>query len=337
MTTLLALGMVLRLRPARPRRRRGASLRAVSGRGDRSRCSPARPRTGVAAPSAVATRSSVGACSPAAGPTGHVAPLLALADCLRRRDPTAGHRARHRRGPRGPAGARARGYDARALSRGCRCRGGPSADLGRLPGRLRSARRRRGARASTGRGPRSWSASAATSRPRPTWPPARLGLPIVVHEAERPARAWPTGSARGSRRYVATTFPGTPLRGARVLGMPLRQQITDARPGRPPRRGARPRFGLDRGRPTLLVSGGSLGAQRLNETFGAARRTLSPPPASRCCTSTGPGKTSRCRSPTGAAGDPPYVAVRVPRPDGPGLRRRRPGASAGPGPAPSAS
>ena len=37
---------------------------------------------------------------------------------------------------------------------------------------------------------------------------------------------------------------------------------------------ARASLGLDRDRPTLLVTGGSLGAQRLNETFGAAARDL---------------------------------------------------------------
>jgi UDP-N-acetylglucosamine--N-acetylmuramyl-(pentapeptide) pyrophosphoryl-undecaprenol N-acetylglucosamine transferase len=69
------------------------------------------------------------------------------------------------------------------------------------------------------------------------------------------------------------TFPGTPLRGARVIGMPLRPQITrlDRAASRDAARAA---LGLDRDATTLLVTGGSLGAQKLNETFGAAARDL---------------------------------------------------------------
>ena len=54
----------------------------------------------------------------------------------------------------------------------------------------------------------------------------RRGVPIVVHEANaRPGVA----NRLGARltRDVAVAFPGTPLRGAQVLGMPLRRQITD--------------------------------------------------------------------------------------------------------------
>jgi UDP-N-acetylglucosamine--N-acetylmuramyl-(pentapeptide) pyrophosphoryl-undecaprenol N-acetylglucosamine transferase len=59
------------------------------------------------------------------------------------------------------------------------------------------------------------------------------------------------------------TFPGTPLRGAIRTGLPLRPEI--ARLDRDAARAsARREFGLDPSRTTLLVFGGSLGAQRLN-------------------------------------------------------------------------
>jgi len=87
-------------------------------------------------------------------------------------------------------------------------------------------------------------------------------LPIAVHEqnarpgiANRLAARW--------TRFVGTTFPGTPLRNARVVGLPLRAEIE--RLDRPTARleGLR-LFELDPAKPVLLVTGGSLGARRLN-------------------------------------------------------------------------
>jgi UDP-N-acetylglucosamine--N-acetylmuramyl-(pentapeptide) pyrophosphoryl-undecaprenol N-acetylglucosamine transferase len=79
----------------------------------------------------------------------------------------------------------------------------------------------------------------------------------------------------GARRAagVGVAFEGTPIRGGRVVGMPLRREIVDL--DRPALRGeAAAYFGLDAARPTLLVFGGSLGAQRLNEAFGGAWRDV---------------------------------------------------------------
>jgi UDP-N-acetylglucosamine--N-acetylmuramyl-(pentapeptide) pyrophosphoryl-undecaprenol N-acetylglucosamine transferase len=100
----------------------------------------------------------------------------------------------------------------------------------------------------------------------------RLGVPIVVHEANaRPGLANRLGARLTS--HVGCAFPGTPLRGAQVVGLPLRRQITGL-----DRATLRPRglaaFGLDPLRPTLFVTGGSLGAQRLNTTLGAASGDL---------------------------------------------------------------
>jgi UDP-N-acetylglucosamine--N-acetylmuramyl-(pentapeptide) pyrophosphoryl-undecaprenol N-acetylglucosamine transferase len=91
----------------------------------------------------------------------------------------------------------------------------------------------------------------------------RAGVPIVVHEQNsRPGFA----NRLGARltRSVAVSFPGTELPHAVRTGLPLRREIVelDRAALRPAARAA---FGLDPARPTLLVFGGSLGAQRLNE------------------------------------------------------------------------
>ena len=87
-------------------------------------------------------------------------------------------------------------------------------------------------------------------------------VPIAVHEqnarpgiANRLAALW--------TRHLGVTFPGTPLRHAKVVGLPLRAEIE--RLDRPAARVAALRlFGLDGDRPVLLVTGGSTGALRLN-------------------------------------------------------------------------
>jgi UDP-N-acetylglucosamine--N-acetylmuramyl-(pentapeptide) pyrophosphoryl-undecaprenol N-acetylglucosamine transferase len=204
------------------------------------------------------------------GTTGHVAPLLALADCLRRRDPDVAITVL------GTAeGLESRlvpeaGYPLAVVPRVPLPRR-PNADLLRLPLRLRAAIRAAttaleecGADVVVGFG--GYVATPAYLAAR------RAGVPIVVHEQNaRPGIA----NRLGARltRHVGVTFPGTPLRGARVIGMPLRRQITTLdRAGL--RDGARSQFGLDLDRTTLLVTGGSLGAQRLNETIGAAAGDL---------------------------------------------------------------
>src|SRR3954451_22287738 len=175
------------------------------------------------------------------GSTGHVAPLLALADCLRRRDP----------GTRVTALGTAEGLEAQLVPEAgyplavvprVPLPRRPSADLGRLPFRLRSAvaaaaRAMEESRAQAVVGFGGYVSTPAYLAAR------RLGLPIVVHEQNaRPGLA----NRLGARitPYVAVTFPGTPLRGARVLGMPLRRQITGldrVPPPLPGRCGLRPR------------------------------------------------------------------------------------------------
>ncbi len=87
-------------------------------------------------------------------------------------------------------------------------------------------------------------------------------VPIVIHEANaRPGLANRLGARKTP--YVAVTFAGTPIRGARVTGTPLRREIATLDRGAV-RASARAHFGLEADRPTLLVTGGSLGARALN-------------------------------------------------------------------------
>lgn len=91
----------------------------------------------------------------------------------------------------------------------------------------------------------------------------RERLPFVIHEAN----AMPGLANRlGARftEFVGVAFPETPLPHARFVGLPLRREIEelDIEAARPV---ARAFFGLDE-RPTLLVTGGSTGARRINRT-----------------------------------------------------------------------
>lgn len=97
-------------------------------------------------------------------------------------------------------------------------------------------------------------------------------VPFVVHEANaKPGLANVLGARAAAA--VGVAFEGTPLRGARVVGMPLRREIVDLDRDAV-RADAAAHFGLDATVPTLLVFGGSLGAQRLNAAFGAAWREV---------------------------------------------------------------
>ncbi|MDQ6641365.1 MAG: UDP-N-acetylglucosamine--N-acetylmuramyl-(pentapeptide) pyrophosphoryl-undecaprenol N-acetylglucosamine transferase, partial [Actinomycetota bacterium] len=70
-------------------------------------------------------------------------------------------------------------------------------------------------------------------------------------------------------RHVATSFPGTKLRHGVYIGLPVRRMISTLDRGEL-REVSRAHFGLEANRPTLLVTGGSQGARRLNESVSAA-------------------------------------------------------------------
>jgi UDP-N-acetylglucosamine--N-acetylmuramyl-(pentapeptide) pyrophosphoryl-undecaprenol N-acetylglucosamine transferase len=200
------------------------------------------------------------------GTAGHTSPLLATADALRRRHPdleiTCLGTARGLETTLIPAA----GYPLELvppvpLSRRV------NADLFRTPSRLRASVR---------------AATAVLDRVRPdvvvgfggyVSVPAYLAarrrhLPLVVHEGN----ALPgIANKLGARltRHVATSFPGTRLPHAVVTGLPIRRMIAtlDRSALRDEGRAA---FALDPDLPTLLVTGGSQGALRLNSSVSAA-------------------------------------------------------------------
>ncbi len=109
----------------------------------------------------------------------------------------------------------------------------------------------------------------------------QLGVPVVVHEAN----ALPGWANKLGAKYAAAvgvTFALTPLPKAHLVGMPLRKEIeilVDSIAGSPDlplaKANARKFFGLAPDSTTLLVTGGSLGAKRINETIEASRKVLS--------------------------------------------------------------
>jgi len=100
----------------------------------------------------------------------------------------------------------------------------------------------------------------------------RVGVPIVIHEANaRPGLANKLGARY--THHVGVAFPGTPIRHAHFVGMPLRPEIEHL-----DRLAVRPEalafFGLSADRPTLLVTGGSQGARSLNSTVWDSAEAL---------------------------------------------------------------
>ncbi len=194
------------------------------------------------------------------GTAGHVNPLLALADLIRAREPEADIVAL---GTREGLEARLvpeRGYELVTTERLPFPRR-PNVSALQFPGRFRRAvravrelLRERHIDVVVGFG-----GYAAT----PAYVAAhREGVPIVIHEANaKPGLANKLGSRY--TRFVGVTFAGTPIRGARVTGMPLRPEITTL-DRVAARAAARAHFGLEPEQPTLLVTGGSLGARALN-------------------------------------------------------------------------
>jgi UDP-N-acetylglucosamine--N-acetylmuramyl-(pentapeptide) pyrophosphoryl-undecaprenol N-acetylglucosamine transferase len=101
----------------------------------------------------------------------------------------------------------------------------------------------------------------------------QLGLKTFIHESNaRPGRANVM-----ARRYCTQVFLGFEVaktffaEGSTVItGTPVRPEMRDL----PTREVAAARFELDPGKPTILVTGGSQGARRLNELCGQAGALL---------------------------------------------------------------
>jgi UDP-N-acetylglucosamine--N-acetylmuramyl-(pentapeptide) pyrophosphoryl-undecaprenol N-acetylglucosamine transferase len=93
-------------------------------------------------------------------------------------------------------------------------------------------------------------------------------VPFVVHVGiALPGLANKLGARL--TRHVATSFPDTPLPHAVCTGLPVRRMIATLDRGALRAEG-RSFFGLDPTLPTVLVTGGSQGARRLNESVSAA-------------------------------------------------------------------
>jgi UDP-N-acetylglucosamine--N-acetylmuramyl-(pentapeptide) pyrophosphoryl-undecaprenol N-acetylglucosamine transferase len=199
------------------------------------------------------------------GSAGHVSPLLALADCLRRRDPDLRVTALGTERGLEQRLVPARGYDLRTIPKVAFPRR-PGGAMVRLPGALKAAVD---------------AAGAAMDETAPdvvvgfggyVSTPAYLAarkrrIPIVVHEQNaRPGLANRVGARMTP--YVGTTFASTSLPHSTVIGMPLRREIAQLDRATSRAQGLA-HFGLDDHQPTLLVTGGSLGAQRLNAAFAS--------------------------------------------------------------------
>jgi UDP-N-acetylglucosamine--N-acetylmuramyl-(pentapeptide) pyrophosphoryl-undecaprenol N-acetylglucosamine transferase len=236
------------------------------------------------------------------GTAGHVEPALNLADCLRRHDPDVGITALGTERGLDTRIIPARGYEL-ALIPPVPIPRKPGADLLRVPGRLRASVRAaadvlRRSHADVLVGFGGFVAGPAYLAAR------RLGVPYVVHEAN-PRAGWANRLGARFTPYVAVTFPGTPLAHARQTGLPIRRVVATL--DRAERRAeARAFYGLHPDRPTLLVTGGSQGARRLNEAASGALVALRSAGV-QVLHASGPANVVEVPPP--AEGEPPYVVL----------------------------
>lgn len=205
------------------------------------------------------------------GTAGHVNPLLAVADEIRATSPGASVTVLGTREGLEADLVPARGYPLAVVPRVPLPRR-PTLDWFRLPGRLRAAVRAAGAAIDESGAQVVVGFGGYVSTPA-YLAARRRGVPVVIHEQNTRAGLANRLGARWAQA-VAVTFPATELRGAQVTGLPLRREIAAlvadrARDAAASRTQAAQALGLDPARPVLLVTGGSLGAQRLNETVAA--------------------------------------------------------------------
>ncbi|WP_068278213.1 undecaprenyldiphospho-muramoylpentapeptide beta-N-acetylglucosaminyltransferase [Aldersonia kunmingensis] len=245
------------------------------------------------------------------GTAGHIEPALAVADALRRLEPTI----------RLTALGTARGLETTLVpQRGYRLELIPpvpmprkvNADLFRLPRRvLESVRQTRKVIEQTGAdvivgfgGYVSLPAYLAAGFSR------KHRVPIVVHEANAKAGIANKVGARLATRVLAAV-PGSGIHARRapsaeLVGIPVRSSITGLDRSAF-RAGARAHFGLPQDGPVLLVFGGSQGARSLNEAVSGAAAELA---AAGISVLHAHGPKNVLDLPAGAGdGSAPYVAV----------------------------
>ncbi len=140
----------------------------------------------------------------------------------------------------------------------------------------------------------------------PAYLAARNRIPIVVHEANARAGLANKVGARYAVK-VAAAVPDSGLANAEVIGIPLRRSITSL--DRVALRAkARAHFGLDPTAPTLLVTGGSQGAQSINRAVAGAARELADAGIG-VLHAFGKKNTIAIQNDQAGRGAPPYVAV----------------------------
>lgn len=204
------------------------------------------------------------------GTAGHISPLLAIAAALQAARPEARLLAVGT-----PAGMETRLVPAAGLPLATIDRvpfpRRPSVDLLRLPGRLAGAIRQAGAILDEAAADVLVGVGGYVCTPMYLAARKRK-IPIVIHEANaRPGLANRVGAAFAKRTAVA--FEGTPLRGAQHVGMPMREGIAGL-DREASRSAARESLGLEPDLPTLIVTGGSSGAQSINRTIEASLPAL---------------------------------------------------------------
>lgn len=200
------------------------------------------------------------------GTAGHISPLLATAEALGAAHPDARITVLGSHGGLEEQIVPAAGYDLRLIPKAAFPRRPDRAAM-RFPLRLRDAIR------STRDLLREVDADVVVGFGGYVSPPAflaarRAGVPIVVHEGNAmPGLATKLGARLTD--HVATTFSATDLPHATRTGMPLRRQIRlmDRAASRPE---GLAHYGLRDDLPTVLVTGGSLGAKSINDAFQGA-------------------------------------------------------------------
>lgn len=131
----------------------------------------------------------------------------------------------------------------------------------------------------------------------------RNRLPVVIHEANASAGIANKIGARFADRVLAAVA-GSGLADAEVVGIPVRGMIAEL-DREAMRAKARHYFGLDEKAPTLLVFGGSQGAQHLNDAVVGAAEALGKAGIG-VLHAYGPKNTI---DPVAVPGGPPYVGV----------------------------
>lgn len=236
------------------------------------------------------------------GTAGHIEPALALADALRRQDPTVGITALGTERGLETRLVPERGYEL-ALIPAVPLPRKPTPELITVPGRLRGTIK--AAEQILERTKADCVVGFGGYVALPGYLAAkRLGVPIVVHEANaRPGLANKIGSRY--TKHVAVATPDSKLRHARYIGIPLRRSVATL-DRLAMRAEARAAFGLDANLPTLLVTGGSQGARRLNEVVETIAPALQ---RSGVQVLHAVGPKNELPQPDNMPGMPPYVPV----------------------------